>query len=89
MFKSVVLAATVAMGLGALLIETSFRMGSPSHDPFMAVGLLLAWAAGPVVLWRRRGEPFIPVAAIFVVLMSIILLVMVFGIAASHGMVDL
>jgi hypothetical protein len=45
MFKSVVLAATVAMGLGALLIETSFRMGSPSHDPFMAVGLLLPWAA--------------------------------------------
>ena len=88
MLKSIAIASCLTLGLAALSLEIGFRAGSPESDPFMMVGIVLALAAGPVVLWKRKATPLIPLIAVYCVIMPIAILFVALQIAWRHGKVE-
>ena len=88
MIKSLAIASAVSLGLGSFFLEIGTRADT-TNDPFVAFGLLAAMAAGPIVLWKRRVAPLIPIIAIYCAIMPLLLLFMAFQIAWWHGRVDL
>ena len=54
----------------------------------MMAGVVLALAAGPVVLWRRKVTPLIPLFAVYCVIMPIVILFVALQIAWRYGKVE-
>lgn len=89
MLRDLVLASSVTILLGALSFEAWSRWSFPGRDVVWLMGTVLAIAAGPFILWRRGRQPIVPIAAVYSVLMFIVLLFIAFNIAWRKGMVDL
>lgn len=89
MIRDLGIASVVTILLGTLSFEAWSRWSFPGRDVVWLVGTVLAIAAGPLILWRRGRQPIIPIAAIYSVLMFIVLLFIAFNIAWGKGTVDL
>jgi len=89
MIRDLILASTVTILLGTACLEAWFRVSFPGRDALALVGLALSVAAGPSILWWRGTQPFIPITAVYCVLMFFVLLLINFNLAWGKGLVDL
>jgi len=89
MIRSLILASTVTILLGTACLEAWFRVSFPGRDAAALAGMALSIAAGPLILWRRGTQPIIPIAAVYCVVMFLVLLLIDFNLAWSKGLVDL
>ncbi len=89
MLRDLILASAITILLGALSFEAWYRFSFPGRDAVWLLGTVIAIAVGPFILWRRGRQPIVPIAAIYSVLMFIVLLFIGFNIAWGKGMVDL
>lgn len=89
MLRDLVLASIVTIVLGAISFEAWSRWSFPGRDVIWLLATVLSIGAGPYFLWRRGRQPIIPIAAIYSVVMFIVLLFIAFNIAWRHGTVDL
>lgn len=89
MIRDLILASTVTMLCGTACLEAWFRVSFPGRDALALLGLAVSIAAGPFILWLRGRQPIIPIAAIYSVLMFLVLLFIDFNLAWGRGLVDL
>lgn len=89
MIADLILASVVTIVLGTLCLVGWFSASFAGRDALAMAGVALSILAGPFILWLRGTKPLIPVAAIYCVVMLIVLLFINFTLAWSKGSVDL
>ena len=89
MFKDLLLAAalTLGMGLSFALVPDAVRMEPPTSVAYL--GLIVSVLAGVVLLARRQRERLVPIAAIYVVVMTAVLMFLEFLLAWRRGLVEM
>jgi len=89
MLRDLLVAVTVTVVLGIAVLRMWASYDFPGGDLVAFIGLACAIAIGPLILLRRRREPFIPIAAVYCVVMFFVLLFLEFVISFRRGEVDL
>jgi hypothetical protein len=89
MIRDLILAACVTVVLGTASLQGGSDLARPTRDILSMAGVVLALASGPLILWARRRQPIIPIAAIYCVVMFVVLIFINFVIAWNRGQVEM
>ena len=87
MIRDLFLASVLSLAIGIACLESWQSARYP--DALALLGVALAIACGPYLLWRRGRQPIVPIAAIYSVLMFFAILFAYFVIEFRAGRVDL
>lgn len=86
MIKDLIIAAAITLVAGVAALQSrAIWFGGSAGDSVVILCLAVAVAAGPLYLWRRGRQPIVPIAAVFCVVMLMVVFAVDFVIAARRG----
>lgn len=89
MFKDLLLAAALTLGMGLSFALVANAVGREPSTSVAYLGLIVSVLLGVGLLARRQRERLVPLAAIYIVIMTAVLMYLEFLFAWRRGFVEM